>query len=67
MDLLESVLRSVKAERFTEKFKENGIDTPTLSLLNEEDLQILGIEDSHTRQEILKRIATLHIPKEYVD
>lgn len=66
MDLLESVLRTANAESFTETFKEHGIDTATLSLLIDEDLQLLGIEDANVRQDILKRIENLHFPKEYV-
>lgn len=66
MDLLESVLRAAKAEKFTGKFKENGIDTITLSLLVDEDLQLLGIEDPKIRHEILQRITTLQFAKEYV-
>lgn len=64
MDLLESVLRTANAASFTENFKTNGIDTVTLSLLTDEDLELLGIEDANTRQDILKRIENLHCPKE---
>lgn len=66
MDLLESILRTANAEHFTERFKEQGIETVTLSLLTDEDLRLLGIEEENIRQDILKRIANLHIPKEFV-
>lgn len=66
MDLLEPVLRTANAQNFTEKFKEHGIDAAVLSLLTDDDLQLLGIEDSNIRQNILNRIANLHIRKEYV-
>lgn len=66
MDLLDSVLRKAKAENFAEKFKANGINTTTLSLLTDEDLQLLDINNPDIRQEILKCIENLQIPKEYV-
>lgn len=65
MDLLDSILRKAKAESLTEKFKENGIEASTLSLLTDKDLQLLGIEKPEKRQDILKCIANLQIPKEY--
>lgn len=66
MDLLDSVLRTAKAEKFTEKFKASGIDTATLSLLTNEDLQLLNVEGADTRQNILNCINNLQVPKEYV-
>lgn len=64
MDLLDSILRSAKAEQYIDSFKENGIDTYTLSLLTEKDLKLLKIEDHDIRQNILNRIKSLQIQKE---
>lgn len=64
MDLLETVLRSVNAEKYIEKLKEQNIEASTLPLLTDQDLLILGVDDEDIRKEILDRSSTLQIPHE---
>lgn len=64
LNILESLLRSCNAEKALANFKNNGVDTFCLKLLNGEDLEALGICDEETKSQILKRIANLQIPSE---
>lgn len=64
MDLLSTILRSCKAEKYIENFKEHQVDSFTLKLLNHEDLKIIGVNDEEHRNNILKHIDNLQIPCE---
>lgn len=64
MDLLETVLRSGGFGEFVENFRTNKIDSFSLKLLNDQDLQLLGIEDETERKKLIKVIHNLQIPAE---
>ncbi|KAJ8926217.1 hypothetical protein NQ314_021426 [Rhamnusium bicolor] len=64
MDLLQSILRSCDAENYYDNFRNNGIDSFTLKILNNDDLQIVGVQDEDVRARILKHISNLQIPTE---
>ncbi|XP_018567712.1 uncharacterized protein LOC108908238 [Anoplophora glabripennis] len=64
MDLLQSILRTCRAEEYTENFKSNDIDAFTLKILNDEDLKIIGIKEEDVRESILKQVSNLQIPSE---
>ncbi|KAG5880121.1 hypothetical protein JTB14_027058 [Gonioctena quinquepunctata] len=64
MDLLQTILRSCECEEFYNNFKNNGIDSFTLKILDDEDLQIIGIQDVEKREKVLRHINNLQIPSE---
>lgn len=64
MDLLSSILRAYNAEKYIDNFKTHQVDSFTLTLLTEKDLQLIGIPDKVHRETILKQIENLQIPSE---
>ncbi|CAH1119468.1 unnamed protein product [Phaedon cochleariae] len=64
MDLLQTILRSCQSENYYNNFKNSGIDSYTLKLLTEEDLEDIGIENVVNRKKILKHFSNLQIPTE---
>lgn len=61
MDLLETVLRASNAYDFMEAFRNNGVEPSTLPLLQDSDLQILGIKEELIRKSVLKNSSNLQI------
>lgn len=64
MDLLETVLRNSNAYDFIESFRKNNIEATTLPLLQDADLETLGIKDEKIRKLVLKNSSNLQIPCE---
>nr|XP_023017398.1 uncharacterized protein LOC111506523 [Leptinotarsa decemlineata] len=64
MDLLKTILSSCECEELYDNFKNNNIDTETLKILSDEDLQIVGIQDEKKREKILLKLNNLRIPAE---
>jgi hypothetical protein len=64
MNLVESILRTCKAEEHTNVFKEHGIDGFALKMLNDEDLQMLGVTEEEKRSAILEHANNLLLPAE---
>ncbi|KYB28794.1 hypothetical protein TcasGA2_TC034598 [Tribolium castaneum] len=64
MNILDTVLCTSKAEKYSSNFKQFSIDAFTLKLLNEEDLKILGIEEEEIRLAVLQHANNLQIPAE---
>ncbi|XP_057669778.1 uncharacterized protein LOC130902010 [Diorhabda carinulata] len=64
MDLLETVLSSGGFGEFVENFRANKIDSFSLKLLSDQDLELLGIEDGTQRQKLMEVINNLQIPAE---
>lgn len=64
MDLLQSILRTCRAEEYIENFKNNGIDAFTLRILSDEDLKIIGVKEVDIRELILGHVSNLQIPSE---
>lgn len=61
MDLLESVLRASEAQNYIENFRNARIDHTVLKLLDEDDLQKLGVEDPAIRKSIVQHAANLQV------
>lgn len=64
MDLLSSILRSCNTEKYIDNFKTHQVDSFTLKLLNDEDLDIIGVDNEEDRKKLLKHIENLQIPAE---
>ncbi|XP_060525743.1 uncharacterized protein LOC132701666 [Cylas formicarius] len=64
MALLEPILRTCKAERYIDNFREFGIEPYVFKILGHEDLSAIGIEDENLRTDILNHFANLQIPTE---
>lgn len=64
MELLDSILRTCKAADYIENFVQNDIDLYSLQLLSDDDLKIIGIEESCIRENILEKAKDLQIPLE---
>lgn len=64
MDILETVLRTSNAYDFIEIFRNNGVEPSILPLLQNKDLEILGIKDEDIRKTVVKNSSNLQIPCE---
>lgn len=64
MELLDTVLRTCKAGDYVDNFVQNDVDISNLQLLNDEDLKIIGIDESNIRENIIKKAKELQIPLE---
>ncbi|KAK9693074.1 hypothetical protein QE152_g34454 [Popillia japonica] len=56
--------RAAGGEKYLSKFKDHRIDLPSLKLLNDEDLQIIGVDDTVTRINILKNCGNFQMQLE---
>ncbi|XP_050509374.1 uncharacterized protein LOC126886465 [Diabrotica virgifera virgifera] len=66
MGLLETILTSTDFEEYIDIFKDNGIESHTLKILSDLDLQLLGIQDEEKRKQFLNIVRDLGIPSEKV-
>lgn len=64
-NILETTLAMLGIEKYSKHFRAYGVDTTVLSLLSDNDLKIIGIEDVELRKRILKQFSTLPAPDEY--
>lgn len=52
--IVETVLYMAGAEEYIPLFKKNQINIPALAIMNDEDLQIIGVKDEEIRRNILE-------------